>query len=207
MHGTPFQIATYCLVVLILGYWLSAALKTWQHRATFFLTLLVTTVLVHSTVGIVATAIPSIACIIFFERERNRGKRASRHAGARDRAFASFPVQKWDGIVPVVRFDTTQVLHGEEVFAFINAQPPSANIRLCACRPVYMESLAAEDLGFLYGGACELPEKVRRALDRLNKEISACGPISWEQDETAIDIADLRERAKAQVNLPKETVS
>jgi hypothetical protein len=45
---------------------------------------------------------------------------------------------------------------------------------------------------------------VQRAVDALNHEISTCEPVSWEQDEVAIDIDDLRERAKAHTNTPKE---
>jgi hypothetical protein len=204
MHGTPFQIVTYCLVVLILGYWLGSVLKTWKQRATFFFTLLVTAVLVRSFVGIVATAIPSILSIIIFERERNSDSMSSRYAKARSEVFALFPVQKWDGKVPLVVFDSTRFIYSGEVFAFINAQPPYADIRLCACRPVYMEPLVAADLVLGCGGDLSLPENVQVALNTLNAEISTCGPISWEQDEVAINITDLKERSITQIEAPKE---
>ncbi len=204
MHGTPFQIVTYCLVVMILGYWLGSVLKDWKHRATFFFTLLVIAVFVRSLVGIVATAIPSILCIIIFERERTSDSMSSRYAKTRSEAFASFPVQTWDGKIPLVVFDSATCIYSDEVFAFIDAQPPDADIRLCACRPVYMEPVVASDLVLGCGGDLSVPENVQLALNALNAEISACGPVSWEQDEVAIDIADLKEHFKTRIEQPKE---
>lgn len=197
MHGNPLEIAIYSMVVLVLGYWLSVALNTWKHRVTFFLTLLVAAVLVGSKVGIVATAVPTILCIVLFERERGRERRASHFEAARGRAFASFPIQKWNGVIPLVVFDTDQFLYGEEVLDFIRTQPGDAEIRLCRCRPVYMEPVEACDLVDGCDGEFEPPENVQRALDALNDEISECGAVSWEQDQVAIDTADLKERVKA----------
>lgn len=197
MHRNPFEIAAYVLVVLALGYWLSVALNTWKHRVAFFLTLLVVAVLVGSKVGILATAGPTILSIVLFERERSREKDGSRFQAARGRAFASFPVHKWDGEIPLVVFDTDRFLYGEEVLDFIRAQPENAAIRLCRCRPVYMEPIQACDLVGGCEGEFEPPENVQRALDALNNEISECGAVSWEQDQVAIDTADLKERVKA----------
>lgn len=60
-----------------------------------------------------------------------------------------------------------------------------------------MKTVETEDLVGGCGGDFALPENVQLALNALNAEISTCGPVSWEQDEAAIDIEDLRARMKA----------
>ncbi len=67
-----------------------------------------------------------------------------------------------------------------------------------------MEPVMAADLVLGCGGDLSLPENVQLALNTLNAEISTCGPVSWEQDEVAIDIADLKERSETQIEEPKE---
>jgi hypothetical protein len=204
MHGTWFQIGTYSAVVGLLGYWLSTVLKTWQQRATFFLTLLGASVIGKSQVGIVATLIPAFGSILFFERERKREKRSAEHTDARSERFKGFPVRKWDGIVPLVLFDTSQYFFGDSVYAYLSRLPAGADIRLCECQPVYMKPIDAEDLLIGTSGFVDLPENVQRALDQLNDEIATCDPISWEQSEVAVDLADLKERARMRKSAQKE---
>jgi hypothetical protein len=204
MQGSPFHVAACGVAIFILGYWLSSTIKTWQHSTTFFLTLFVTTVLGRSEAGMIGTVIPTIFSIIMFERDRSREKRLSSHAEMRGGSYATFPVKQWDGRLPLVVFDTLRFLSGEEVYEYVNSREPGVDMRLCACRPVWMEPVEANDLTMGCGDEVDLPENVQFALDVLNKEIAACEPISWEQDEIAIDIADLIERSKAHTNTEKE---
>lgn len=204
MQGSPFHIAAYSVAICILGYWLSSVIKTWQHRTTFFLTLFVTTVIGRSEVGMIGTVIPTVFSIIMFERARSREKRMSSHAELRGGSYATFPVHKWDGRLPLVVFDTLRFLSGDEVYEYVNSRNTGADIRLCACRPVWMEPVEANDLTMGCGAEVVLPGNVQLALEALNEEIVACDPISWEQDEIAIDIADLIERSKAHAKNVKE---
>ncbi len=124
---------------------------------------------------------------------------------ARSDIYSSFLVQKWDGEIPLVLFDSAEFFFGEEaVFAFIDSQPSDLRFRFCACRPVYMEPIEREDLTFACGSDFELPHNVQQALDALNEEIATCDALSWEQDDIAIDFDDLKERAKLRVIVPKE---
>jgi hypothetical protein len=139
-----------------------------------------------------------------FERELSREKRISHHAMARGGSYATFPVQKWDGYLPLVVFDTLRFLYGDDVYEYVNSRKPGADMRICACRAVWMEPVEADDLIRGCGNDVDLPENIQKAIDALNDEIAKCDPISWEQDDVAIDLDDLVERAKAHANTEKE---
>jgi hypothetical protein len=197
MHGVMVQVVTYGLSLTVLGYWLVSVAKTWQHRATFFLTLLISSICVRSTIGILVLIGPTILSIVLYERERLKAERAKRYRADRSLAFEHFPVVRWDGSCPLVVFDTNRYLYRDEVFNYVSSLDPDTDIRICCCRAVYLEQVEPIDL---VGGCainCDLPSNVQRALDSLNIEISHTSPVSWEQADLAVDLADLKARAHA----------
>lgn len=199
-------IPTYCLLVVLLGYSLSRAMKTWWLRAAFFLTLLVVTILVKSLVGIAAAAIPTIISIIGFELEMRREKAVASHKESRNAKFAKFPIRRWDCRTPLVVFDTDQYLFNEQsVYEYIVGVSDHEQIRLCECRPVFMERVEQEDLLLSGDEDIQLPATVEHALADLNKAIMQSDPISWEQADIAVDVADLRASALTHRTIPMST--
>ncbi len=198
---TRLSIPICCLLVVLLGYSLSRAMKTWWHRALYFLTLLSVSILNKSIIGIAVTVVPTIVCIIAFEMERVREKAVAHHDGSRQSKFAMFPVRRWDCRTPLVVFDTDQYLFTEDsVYEYIRRLPEDEEARICECRPVFIERVEEEDLLGGTGGYIQLPDAVEQALADLNRAIVRCDPISWEQADIAVDVEDLRDRAKTRIN-------
>lgn len=202
-------VVIYALLIVVQGYWLSRAMKTWRLRASFFLTLFAVAVIGHSLLGVAATALPAIVSIVFFEREQMKRKDVSRHKESRNEKFAEFSVRKWDARTPLVVFDSGHYFFDKDaVYDYIAGKPADETIRICVCRLVFLEPVAQEDLLMGRGGGLQLPDNVQQALDALNEEIEHCDPVSWEQADIAVDIADLRERARRRVaNSRKERAS
>jgi len=195
------DIPIYSLLAALLGYGFIRAMKTWWLRACFFLTLLAVVILAKSLHGIALTVVPTIISIIGFELEMRKEKTVARYEESRDEKFAMFPIRKWDCRTPLVVFDTDQYLLDEEsVYEYIGSVPEEEQIRICECRPVFLERVDEEDL--LGGnGDVVLPVHVERALAALNRAILQCDPICWEQTDIAIDVDDLRERAKLRMSV------
>lgn len=191
-HLSPLSFALAFLVVLI-GYWASVAITTWAWRATFFLTMLIVSVLGHSPIGVISTAPPAIVCVFYFEREQMRRRQRSRYSRSRLRRYAGFPVETWDGLSPICVFDKSRYFTGEDdIRAYLDSLPvDSEPPRLCATAPIFLNKVTTYDLAF---GEVELEKDIQAALDHLNELIEVSAPISYEQRDTAIDLEDLKRR-------------
>ena len=208
MTFAQLAIPSYILLTILLGYWLSRAIKTWRLRASFFLTLLVIAVIERSLIGTAATALPAIASIIFFEVEQGKSRATLRQDESRNNKFEHFPIYKWDCRTPLVVFDAQQYLFDQTaIYEYLAGRPETEKVRLCECRSVFMEPVGPGDLLMGCSGDIELPGAVQEALAGLNKAIMECDPICWEQADIAIDVADLRELAKTRVNPVQEMKS
>jgi len=188
---------SYGLLIMAMGYLLSRAAYTWRQRAFFFLTLLVLAVITGSRLGVIVASLPALISVVLFEFEEHARRRGNAHLAIRADAFTKFPVVKWDGSSPLVVYDTRRYFFGDAVFDYINEHPDDEHIRLCLCQPIYLQPVDAQDLTLgVAGPDYELPAGVQQALGELNTAIAQCGPIAWEQANIAVDIGDLRLRAK-----------
>lgn len=191
-----FNIPVYVILGVVLGYFAVSLLSSWRMRSTFFLTLLVISVVAHSTIGLILSVVPAIVSITFFEVERHKNKSGASYIAARNARFKNFPIEKWDGVTPLVIFDTDIFLFGEKAFEYIARFQDKSALQICKCGPVFLQEV--EDCvvldGMSYGA--KLPDEVRDALDALNLAIRKADAVSWEQNEVAIDIPDLQERAR-----------
>jgi hypothetical protein len=112
--------------------------------------------------------------------------------------FNSYPVEKWDGVTPVVLYNTDRFFFNEDILDFVadSDLAKDAELRICKCYPHNLSLISddhwCDDLPD--GGDAELPEEVQNAVDALNEAIKAAGPVSWFEDTIAIDVADLRAR-------------
>lgn len=188
-------VPVYVILAIVFGYFAVSLLSNWRTRASFFLTLLVISVVTHSWVGLILSGIPSVVSVIFFEIERHKNQSGTAYMEARKERFKSFPVEKWDGATPLVLFDTDIFLLGNKVFDYVASIEDRKSLQICKCGPVYLQEV--EDCvvldGVSYGAV--LPVEVKASLDALNLAIRKADAVSWEQASVAIDVPDLYERS------------
>lgn len=204
MHGMLFDFANfvqltvpaYDVLALVFGYFAISLLSNWRTRASFSLTLLVVAVVFHSVIGMVLTGIPALVCIILFEIECTKFQTGAGYVEARNARFKRFAVEKWDGVTPLVVFDTDIFLFGDKAFDYISKFHDRKGLQICKCGPVYLQEVDDQVVldGVSYNAV--MPVDVKDALDALNIAIRKADAVSWEQVAVAIDIPDLQERTR-----------
>lgn len=107
--------------------------------------------------------------------------------------FDKYPVEKWDGETPLCLFDSDVYFFEEAILDYL-ADNPDEDPRICKCRPNYLSQVNEDNWCDDLPDDGELPDEVATALEALNKAIAEAGPVSWYEDEIAIDVADLRSR-------------
>lgn len=114
----------------------------------------------------------------------------------RSKVFWSLPVEKWDGVTPLVLFDDDKYFFGEDILDYLSELPKDEEVRICKCEPMHLHLLDSDtwcdDLPS--DGDGELPTEVGKALNALNAAIKNAGPVAWTETNIAIDVDDLRSR-------------
>jgi hypothetical protein len=116
------------------------------------------------------------------------------HIAEKEAAFDALPHEVWDGVTPLVVFDSDHYFFRDTVLGWLEDQPIDKVVRIAKCRPHYLSVLEEEHWADDLAEDGRLPDEVAQKLSELNALIGAAGPVSWFEDNVAIDVADLRAR-------------
>ena len=115
------------------------------------------------------------------------------HDQKMDEKFDKYPVEKWDGETPLCLFNSDTYFFDDAILDYL-ADNPDKELRICKCKPNYLGHVNEDNWCDDLPEDGELPDEVVVALEALNKAILEAGPVSWYEDEIAIDVADLKSR-------------
>lgn len=106
--------------------------------------------------------------------------------------FAAMPRQEWDGVVPLVSFDTDHYFWDADqldIYCEDEGVTPES-LRLVICEPRYMSQFEildhCQDILPEDGDESFIPDEILEAAEKLNAAIKAATqPVSWTQGKIA----------------------
>lgn len=104
--------------------------------------------------------------------------------------YNSFELIEWDGTTPLVIFDDDQYFFSEDdlhEWCYLNGME-AKDLPLVVCTPNYLFSVTSEYWINILPEGVEIPDKLQKLLDEVNKFCKENGAISWSQGNKRVNV-------------------